>query len=74
MKPAVKQIYNNLYSYSPACHLRIVQKSSQYIVIVTQVFDPTNIGMTITIGAEALATQIVEEFNLDPEKTLFVEH
>src|SRR5260370_42534558 len=77
----MKQFYNGLYDYSvgmgwnnPTCHLRIVQKADQWIVIVTQVPYPINQGMSVTNSVEDVATQIVEEFALDPKKTLFLEH
>ena len=76
----MEQLYNDLYSYSlywgqiPTCHLRLVKKDNRHIVIATQVSYPINKGVTVTWGWEDLAAQIVEEFHLDPEKTLFIEH
>jgi hypothetical protein len=77
----MRQLYNGLYDYSvamgwnnPTCHLKIVQKADQWIVIFTQVESPINQGMSVTNSAEDVATQIVQEFALDPQKTLFIEH
>lgn len=77
--PAMKQLYNGLYSYRywgqvPTCHLRLMKTANRHIAIATQVSYPINTGVTVTWGWEHLATQIVEEFQLDPENTLFIEH
>ena len=42
------------------------------VVIATEVAD--NPGPSITNSAEALATEVVKEYNLDPLRTYFVEH
>jgi len=77
----MREIYNDLFYYGSssewnmsACHLKIAQSADQHIVIATEVFYPVNRGVSVTWGAEALATLIVEEFNLDPENTHFFEH
>src|SRR5437773_7481831 len=77
----MREIYNDLFYYGSgsewnvsACHLKIALRADQHIVIATEVFYPVNRGVSVTWGAEALATQVVKQFNLDPEKTLFIEH
>src|SRR5258708_23620118 len=85
----MEEMYNNLYNYSgkqtvifgkfneeqpvPShCHLKISKHNDQYIVIATEL--GTNEGMSITNAAEFLATKVAQEFDLDPSKTVFIEH
>jgi hypothetical protein len=76
----MKRLFNSLYTYRPywgpasTCHLRLVKGTSRHIAIATQVSYPINTGVNVTDCWEDLATQIVEEFYLDPEMTLFIEH
>jgi hypothetical protein len=79
----MQQIFNGFYSYHscrryllevPMCHLRLIKTASQHIALVTQIPFPLYTGLSVTNGYEEIATQIVEEFALDPKKTLFLEH
>ncbi len=54
------------------CHLRILQQEQKTIVIATEI--PVNPGKSVTNAAEAIATQAVQEFQLDPTTTRFIEH
>jgi len=42
------------------------------LVICTE--HPENTGMSVTNAAEALATKVVADYELEPGRTLFVEH
>lgn len=53
------------------CHLRIFQKGKKTTVIATEL--AINPGKSVTNAAEAIATQVVEQFQLDPTKTRFIE-
>ncbi len=56
-----------------SCYLRVYQLPNRIaLVIATEL--AANMGPSITNSAEALATQVVREYGLDPEKTHFVEH
>lgn len=53
------------------CHLKVIQGPHKALVIFTKEED--NPGTVIAIGAEVLATQVVNLFGLEPETTLFLE-
>jgi hypothetical protein len=55
------------------CGLKIVKKQERHIAIVTELFED-NPGTSITEFNTELAAIIIKEFNLDPEKLLFIEH
>jgi hypothetical protein len=55
------------------CHLRIVQQhSGQQIVILSDMGCET--GWFIPYKLEQLATQIVQEFQLNPDRLVWIEH
>ena len=55
------------------CELRIYQdEQGSSLVILSEL--PDNKGMSVTNAAEQLATAIVADFNLDPQRTRWVEH
>lgn len=55
------------------CFLRVYQVADRInVVIATELTE--NQGPSITNSAEALATEVVKEYDLDPERTYFVEH
>lgn len=53
------------------CHLRILQKGKRTTVIAIEI--PVNPGKSVTNAAEDIATQVVQQFHLDPMKTRFIE-
>ncbi len=53
------------------CSLRILQKGKRTMVIATEI--PVNPGKSVTNAAEDIATQVVQQFHLDPMKTKFIE-
>src|SRR4051812_45083933 len=54
------------------CQLQVLKGERHTLVIATERND--NPGMSITNGAEELATQVVTDFSLDPLRTRFIEH
>jgi hypothetical protein len=58
---------------SSRCGLKIVAKPAANIVIITELSED-NPGTSVTECSANLASQIVRDFNLDPEKTTFIEH
>lgn len=54
------------------CYLRIFQDKATSLVIATEL--NTNPGMSITNAAEVLASKIVNQFQLNPHTTRFIEH
>ncbi len=55
------------------CGLKIIAKNDGNVVIVTELFE-NNPGTSVTSFIAGLATVIVKEFGLEPEKTRFIEH
>lgn len=72
---------NGPFDYNPdrwsgrmsSCHLRVYQLANKVAVVVATEL-ASNMGPSITNSAEALATAVVSEYDLDPEKTHFIEH
>jgi hypothetical protein len=60
------------YAPSSNCHLDLHQRDDCVIAVATELHD--NAGASITNTTEDLATAIVQQFDLDPATTTFVEH
>lgn len=54
------------------CRLRIYEHDERTIVLWSE--QPDNPGMSVTNYAGELATMVIEQHNLDPEHTTFIEH
>ena len=55
------------------CDLQIGRKEDgAHLVMFTEI--PENVGTSITNRSEHLATTVCKEFQLDPTKTVFIEH
>jgi hypothetical protein len=74
-------LFNDIFEYQPhpymkmyvtRCHLLILQRDTEFIVIATELRD--NPGKSITNSSEALATEVVKRFKLNPESCVFLEH
>ncbi len=72
---------NGVFDYNPdrwsgrmsTCHLRVYRLANNVaFAIATELAE--NRGPSITNSAEALATAVVREYDLDPDKTHFIEH
>ena len=57
-----------------SCHLRVYQFLSAGIAVAIATELRENRGPSITNSAESLWREVVKEYDLDPEKTHFVEH
>ena len=73
------QILNTTHTYKPPwtkihahCGLRIYEHDGRTVVICTE--QPDNPGMSVTNYAGELATMIIHQHGLDPERTTFIEH
>src|SRR6266702_445858 len=53
------------------CHLRVLQREQETIVIATEL--AVNPGKSVTNAAEAIASQVIQQFQLDPTSTRFLE-
>lgn len=54
------------------CQLTIVKKADRALVVVTEL--TANTGKSVTNAVEHLIPAIIKEKNLNPEKTIFIEH
>ena len=69
---------DTLYNYKgfsgcdSKCWIRIFSKDLAYIVIATEL--PDNPGTSITNTAAALATSVAIEFDIEPERLVWIEH
>ena len=84
------QLYSDLYHYSAyrglqingwfledqlissTCHLTLWQSDTETLVMVTEL--AANEGMSVTNAAGWLATKVIQDYQLSPERTRFVEH
>lgn len=64
--------YNEEHPIPSTCHLRMVETGGETVVIATELAD--NEGMSITNAYEWLASRITQEYELDPQRTRFIEH
>src|SRR6266568_4896640 len=76
-------LYNDTFEYQPhpvncnptQCHLLIWKEfpeASRVLVMATEIAE--NPGISITNSSEAMATEVVKRFKLNPEDTRFIEH
>ncbi|MBV9614202.1 MAG: hypothetical protein JO031_01955 [Ktedonobacteraceae bacterium] len=71
-------IFDDRFYYSPrahmkaACHLKVFTANSRVLVLATEVQD--NLEWSIARSPEALATQIVNTFQFNPDIIRFIEH
>jgi hypothetical protein len=61
------------YGNDSSCHLRIY-RMTDYVTVAIATELAENKGPSITNSSEALWREVVKEYDLDPEKTWFVEH
>jgi len=71
----VDQIYHfkGMWDAISRCGLKIIKKPDRHIVIATELYEE-NPGTSVTEYNTGLAALIVNEFSLDPEKLVFIEH
>ncbi len=54
------------------CRLRVFEQGDRAVVLATAL--PDQPGPSITEVAEVLATQVAEQYSLDPEQIVWIEH
>jgi hypothetical protein len=65
--------YRRHFGPSGRCHLRIFATGDdRHLVLITE--SAENHGPSIMAAAEAIATEVVRTYGLDPKTTIFVEH
>lgn len=65
-------LFRGIGSHQAVCRLRMRWKGDVGLACWTEL--PNNTGTSVTNAAENLAAQVVSEFELHPEKCLFIEH
>ena len=55
------------------CGLRVVEKDGQTIFLVTELMEE-NPGTSITSACAKLATRLLQEHNVAPDKMVYIEH
>ena len=64
--------YKGFHRFKSKCRIRIYKTSNNDIVIATELKD--NPGTPITNYAEQLATRIKYDYDIDPERLIWIEH
>jgi|SRR6056297_2128481 len=64
--------FKGMWDLPSICGLKIVQKPDKTIVIVTDLYEE-NPGTPVTEWNTKLAPQICKEFEIEPEKLVFIE-
>jgi hypothetical protein len=65
--------YRRRFGPSGMCHLRIfATDDDRHLALITE--SAENHGPSIMAAAEAIATDVVRTYRLDPKTTIFVEH
>ena len=65
--------FKGLWDMPSKCGLKIVELTNETIVVITDLYHE-NPGTSVTEFCSELATAIVKEKQLNPEKTIFVHH
>lgn len=55
------------------CGLKIISKKDKTIVVLTELYD-SNPGSSVTSWIDKLATELIREFEIEPEKLILIEH
>jgi len=55
------------------CGLKIIAKKDKTLVILTELYD-SNPGSSVTSWIDKLATGLIREFEIEPEKLILIEH
>ncbi|HEU5380137.1 MAG TPA: hypothetical protein VFV38_32330 [Ktedonobacteraceae bacterium] len=74
---AYREIFNSLYNYDgfidpSTCQLRILTDGQAAIVVATEL--DSNEGTSVTNAYERIASKVVQEFGLNPQRTRFYDH
>jgi len=55
------------------CGLKIISKKDKTIVVLTELYD-SNPGSSVTSWIDKLATGLIREYEIEPEKLILIEH
>jgi hypothetical protein len=81
LHPEMTRRLHALYEYGPnkkdsgdraRCLVRIWDTGESGVVMLTEL--PDNPGMSVTNACEDIATRIVQDFGINPQRTRFIEH
>lgn len=80
-QPEMTQRLNIIYEYGPKkrdvadrakCLVRIWDTGTISVVVLTEL--PDNPGMSVTNACEDVASRVVQDFGINPQRTRFIEH
>jgi hypothetical protein len=71
----VEEIYHfkGAWDVPSFCGLKIIDKKDKTIVILTELYD-SNPGSSVTSWIDKLATELIQKFDIEPEKLILIEH
>jgi hypothetical protein len=71
----IDQIYHfkGAWDVPSFCGLKIIEKIDKTIVIATELYD-SNPGSSVTSRVDKLATELINKYNINHEKLIFIEH
>ena len=71
----IDQIYHfkGAWDVPSFCGLKIITKKDKTVVILTELYD-SNPGSSVTSWIDKLATGLIREFEIEPEKLILIEH
>jgi hypothetical protein len=71
----IDQIYHfkGAWDVPSFCGLKIIAKKDKTIVVLTELYD-SNPGSSVTSWIDKLATGLIREYEIEPEKLILIEH
>jgi hypothetical protein len=71
----IDQLYDfkGMWDMPSRCGLKVVKNENRQVVIFTEIYNE-NPGSSITDVCGKLCNQICSEFDLNPQKTVFIQH
>ena len=74
-KKYIDEIYHfkGKWEMPSLCGLRIRRKADETLVILTELYEE-NPGSSVTGMVEAIATEVVRNYNIDPDTAVFIVH
>jgi hypothetical protein len=71
----IDQIYHfkGAWDVPSFCGLKIIDRKDKIIVVVTELYD-SNPGSSVTSWIDKLATGLIREIEIEPEKLILIEH
>lgn len=71
----VDEVYNfkGRLEIPSVCGIRICKKEDKTLIIATELYDK-NPGSSVTEWSDKLTLSVCKDYNIDPEKVIFIEH